>query len=67
MVRIVNFNREPAVGQFGFKLDQFISGRLKSPRKIILGRGGSEITMYGFLIIFLQNPLQGRKEGGKQG
>ena len=33
------------MGQFGFKLDQLISGRLKSPRKIILGRGeGSDIT-----------------------
>ena len=43
-VRLVKFNREPVVGQFGFKLDQFISGRLKSTRKIILGRGGGEAT-----------------------
>ena len=34
-VRLVKFNKEPAVGQFGFKLDQFILGRLKSPRKIM--------------------------------
>ena len=34
-VRLVKFNGEPAVGQFGFKLDQFISGKLKSPRKIL--------------------------------
>ena len=67
-VRLVKFNREQAVGQFGFRLDQLISGRLKSPRKIILGRGeGSDITYVWILIIFLQNPLQGRKEGGKQG
>ena len=39
-----------------------------SPRKIILGRG-REVTyhMYGCLLIFLQHPLQGRKEGRKQG
>ena len=42
-VRLVKFNWEPAVGQFGFKLYQFISGRLKSRRKIILGRG-REVT-----------------------
>ena len=40
---LVKFNGEPAVGKVGFKLDQFISGRLKSPRKIILGRG-REVT-----------------------
>ena len=28
-VMLVEFNREPAVGQLGFKLDKFISGRLK--------------------------------------
>ena len=38
-VMLVKFNKEPAVGQFGFKLDQFISGRLKSPRNIILAKG----------------------------
>ena len=44
-VRLVKFNREPALGQFWFKLDQFMSVRLKSPRKIILGRGeGNDIT-----------------------
>ena len=32
-VRFVKFNREPTVGQLGFKLDQFISCSLKSPRK----------------------------------
>ena len=40
---LVKFNREPAVGQLGFKLDQYISGRLKSPSKIIFGRG-REVT-----------------------
>ena len=39
-VRIVKLNKEPAAGQLWFKLEQFISGRLKSPSKIILGRGG---------------------------
>ena len=33
--RLAKFNMEPAVGQLGFKLDQFISGRLKSASKII--------------------------------
>ena len=42
-VWLVKFNREPAVEQPGFKLDPFISGRLKSPSKIILGRG-REVT-----------------------
>ena len=28
-VRLIKFYREPAVGQFGFKLGQFISGRLR--------------------------------------
>ena len=34
-VRLVKFNRDPAVGQFGIKLDQFISGRLNSQKKNI--------------------------------
>ena len=42
-VMLVKFSREPAVGQLGFKLDQFISGRLKSPSKLILCRG-REVT-----------------------
>ena len=32
-VRLIKFNREPAVGQFGFKLDQFISGVVKVTKK----------------------------------
>ena len=39
---LVQFNMVPAVGQLGFKLDQFISGRLKLLSKIILGRGGGK-------------------------
>ena len=37
-VRLVKFNMEPAVGRFGFTLDQFTSSVFKSPSKIILGR-----------------------------
>ena len=37
-VMLVKFNTEPVEGQLGFRLDQFISGRLKSSSKIILGR-----------------------------
>ena len=41
-VRLVKFNREPAVGQLGFRMDQFLRWL---PNKIILGRGeGSDIT-----------------------
>ena len=39
-VRFVKLKREPAVGQHGLWLDQFISGKLKSPSIIIVGRGG---------------------------
>ena len=38
-VRLVKFKRGPAVGQLGLRLDQFISGKLKSPSIIIVGRG----------------------------
>ena len=62
-VRLVKFNREPAVGQFGFRLDQLISGRLKSPRKIILGRGeGSDITY-----VWIFNDISSKSFTGQEG
>ena len=42
-VRFVKLRREPAVGYIGLRLDQFISGKLKSPSIIIVGRG-MEVT-----------------------
>ena len=49
--------------QFGFKLDQFISGRLKSPRKIILGRGeGSDITY-----VWIFNDISSKSFTGQEG
>ena len=42
-VRFVKLKREPAVGHFGLRLDQFISGKLKSPSIIIVG-SGREVT-----------------------
>ena len=38
-VRFVKLKREPAVWHLGLRLDQFISGKLKSPSIIIAGRG----------------------------
>ena len=44
-VRFVKLKSEPAVGHLGLRLDQFISGRLKSPSIIMVGRGeGSNMT-----------------------
>ena len=42
-VRFVKLKREPAVGHLGLRLDQFISGKLKSPSIIMVG-GGREVT-----------------------
>ena len=42
-VRLVKLKREPSVGQLGLRLDQFISGKLRSPIIIIVGRG-REVT-----------------------
>ena len=42
-VRFVKLKREPAVGHLGLRLDQFISGKLKSPSIIIVIRG-REVT-----------------------
>ena len=62
-VRLVKFNRESADGQFGFKLDQFISGRLKSTRKIILGRReGSDITY-----VWIFNDISSKSFTGQEG
>ena len=62
-VRLVKFNREPAAGQFGFRLDQLISGRLKSPRKIIVGRGeGSDITY-----VWIFNDISSKSFTGQEG
>ena len=47
----------------GFKLDQFISGRLKSPRQIILGRGeGSDITY-----VWIFNDISSKSFTGQEG
>ena len=58
-VRLVKLKREPAVGQLGLRLNQFISGKLKSPSIIIVSRG-RKVTrhIYAFSIIFLQCHLQ---------
>ena len=51
-VRLVKFNREPAVGQFGFKLDQFISGRGE----------GSDITY-----VWIFNDISSKSFTGQEG
>ena len=56
---------EPGVGQIGFKLDQFISVRLKSLSKIILGRAdGSDIT-YVCILNFISSKSFTGQEGGR--
>ena len=41
--KFVKLKREPALGHLGLRIDQFISGKLKSPSIIIVGRG-REVT-----------------------
>ena len=69
-VRFAKLKGESVVEYLGLRLDQFISGTLKSPSIIMVGRGeGSNMT---FVLIFKnissnQSQLQSRKGDGKQG
>ena len=49
-VRLVKLKREPAVVQLGLKLDQFISGNLKSPSIIEVGRGRKVVGVWSLTI-----------------
>ena len=64
-VRFVKLKSEPAVGHLGLRLDQFISGRLKSPSIIMVGRGEGSNMTYVWIFNNISSKSVTEQEGGR--